>query len=715
MKKSGQTIKKRILKAFLSLSVISLVVTVLLAEASMMILKDTAQNSNTDVGQKFAKSSETLLIDQALGASSDLVQAMADNFNTQLSKKASVVESMSGYLTYMYDHPDSFARLEVLTPDEIAATGFVGGTSLHWLRCAPTVGDVNEELRLLGNVQALFQSVKESHKEITSIYITTDSGINLGYDEYVLQKEGLGTFETRDKDWYIGARDKNGLVISDAYSDSFGRGLTVTMSVPFTRNGVFAGVLGVDILIENLNAEVLSATVGSNGHALMISQDGEMISAPGLTEQSREPETFLGTNSDKILNDMRIKQSGINESVIDGQPVYIVFSSLISTNWRLAVVLPVSDIIEPAEHSNAAIKEIMSVSQARMSSWILTMSLIMLGVFVCIILICVAQTLKMSEKIAEPILMLNEEAKLIGSGNLEYTSSIHTGDEIENLSMTFEQMTRSLQEYINNLSKVTAEKERIGAELDVAKHIQSSMLPCIFPAFPERPEIDIYATMTPAKEVGGDFYDFFLIDEDHLAVVIADVSGKGVPAALFMVIAKTLIKNHAQTGESPADVFTNANRQLCENNEAVMFVTAWMGVLEISTGRFTFANAGHNPPLLKRVDGDFEYLKTTAGFVLAAMEDMQYSQQELVLEPGDVLYLYTDGVTEATDTENALYAEDRLKAVLDKNANLTVSELLPAVQADIDLFVKGAPQFDDITMLALKVKGRSRSEAENAQ
>ena len=231
------------------------------------------------------------------------------------------------------------------------------------------------------------------------------------------------------------------------------------------------------------------------------------------------------------------------------------------------------------------------------------------------------------------------------------------------------------------------------------------MLPRIFPAFPERTEFDIYATMNPAKEVGGDFYDFFLVDDDHLAVVIADVSGKGVPAALFMVIAKTLIKNHAQNREDPGAVFTQTNAQLCEGNDAGLFVTAWMGILEISTGKFIYVNAGHNPPLLKRAGGQFEWLKSRPGFVLAGMEGVRYRENSLQLEPGDRLYLYTDGVTEATNGAQELFGEERLQQVLNDDPDLPVEELLPKVKNSIDVFVGDADQFDDITMLGLSYKG----------
>lgn len=287
---------------------------------------------------------------------------------------------------------------------------------------------------------------------------------------------------------------------------------------------------------------------------------------------------------------------------------------------------------------------------------------------------------------------------------------VNTGDELEELAHSFQYMVSELNEYIQNLSRVTAEKERIGAELDVARHIQASMLPCIFPAFPERHEFDIYASMTPAKEVGGDFYDFFLVDDDHLALVIADVSGKGVPAALFMVIAKTLLKNRAQMGAGPKEVLEVVNDQLCESNEAEMFVTVWLGIYEISTGKLRAANAGHEYPAIRRKDGSFELYKDRHGFVLAGMQGMKYREYELQLDEGDELFVYTDGVTEATDAAEQLYGTDRLLAALDSAGDCEPEELLMAVKADIDRFVAEAPQFDDITMLSLKRRGISAGD-----
>ena len=286
----------------------------------------------------------------------------------------------------------------------------------------------------------------------------------------------------------------------------------------------------------------------------------------------------------------------------------------------------------------------------------------------------------------------------------DFRVDLHTGDELEDLSDSFRYMVSELNEYIRNLSRVTAEKERIGAELDVARHIQASMLPCIFPAFPERHEFDIYASMTPAKEVGGDFYDFFLVDDDHLAIVMADVSGKGVPAALFMMISKTLLKSAAQSGLSPKAVLEKVNNQLCENNDAEMFVTVWLGILEISTGKMKCANAGHEYPAIMRRGGGFQLFKDKHGLVLAGMEGARYREYELELNEGDRLFVYTDGVPEATNADTVLYGTDRMLHALNEAKDRSCCELLASLHRDVDAFVGAADQFDDITMLCIELR-----------
>ena len=256
----------------------------------------------------------------------------------------------------------------------------------------------------------------------------------------------------------------------------------------------------------------------------------------------------------------------------------------------------------------------------------------------------------------------------------------------------------------------TRKTEKIATELNLASSIQANMLPNIFPAFPEYNDFDIYATMTPAKAVGGDFYDFFMVDEKHLAMVIADVSGKGIPAAMFMVIAKTLIKDHSQLGLSPAEVFTRVNDLLCEGNEAELFVTAWMGFLNIESGELVYVNAGHNPPIMM-LDGEVSYLRSRPGFVLAGMEGYRFTQQTMTLHRGDKIFLYTDGATESSNIGGELYGEDRLISCLkglDKDISCT--EALRAVRSDIDAFVKDAEQFDDLTLLAFDYTPKNKDK-----
>ncbi|MCD7829797.1 MAG: PP2C family protein-serine/threonine phosphatase [Clostridiales bacterium] len=376
--------------------------------------------------------------------------------------------------------------------------------------------------------------------------------------------------------------------------------------------------------------------------------------------------------------------------------------------YNYTAVAPIYD-----ENGNAIaeIQYILDMAQVRehLNSFLYTMLIIALGIVLIAIL---SYMLFVRRVVINPICKLAAFTKEItDSGKFEDQQvDIHTGDEIEDLGSSFNFMLKELENYISNLSKVTAEKERIGAELDIAAHIQASMLPCIFPAFPDRREFEIYASMNPAKEVGGDFYDFFMVDETHLAIVMADVSGKGVPAALFMVIGKTLIKDHTLPGRDLGEVFTRVNDLLCETNGEGLFITAFEGVLDLVSGEFAFVNAGHEPPFICRKGERYEPYEIRPGFILAGMEGMQYMAGSITLDEGDKIFQYTDGVTEATSAEEKLYGMGRLETVLNRCVDLSPTELLPEVKKDIDRFVGDAPQFDDITMLCLEFREKSKRE-----
>jgi len=261
------------------------------------------------------------------------------------------------------------------------------------------------------------------------------------------------------------------------------------------------------------------------------------------------------------------------------------------------------------------------------------------------------------------------------------------------------------QDVMQKQKELTESSARIGAELDMASNIQNSMLPNLFPAFPERKEFEIYASMNPAKEVGGDFYDFFLIDDDHLCMVIADVSGKGVPAALFMMASKIILANNAKSGKSPAQILEDTNNTICSNNENNMFVTVWLGILEISTGKVIAANAGHEYPAIMSPDGTFSLFKDKHGLVVGGMEGAKYREYEVQLEPGSKIFVYTDGVPEATNHDEELFGVERMVRALNINSKDTAKELLGNMRHAVDGFVQNAPQFDDLTMLCLEYKG----------
>ena len=264
--------------------------------------------------------------------------------------------------------------------------------------------------------------------------------------------------------------------------------------------------------------------------------------------------------------------------------------------------------------------------------------------------------------------------------------------------------------YVENLTTFTADRERIVTELSLAGKIQEASIPNEFPAFPDREEFDIFCTMDPAREVGGDFYNFYFVDDDHLALVIGDVSGKGIPAALFMMVTNILISDRTRMGGNPAEILRFVNEEICAHNEVEMFVTVWLGILELSTGKLVAANAGHEYPAIRHADGAFELLRDKHGFVIGGMEGVTYREYELQLAPGDRIFVYTDGVPEATAPDNTMFGTERMLAALNEVPTGSPEQILKKVRSAVDDFVKGAEQFDDLTMLCLEYKGAKAQE-----
>ena len=378
-----------------------------------------------------------------------------------------------------------------------------------------------------------------------------------------------------------------------------------------------------------------------------------------------------------------VEQLAVFLTTMSGEEVYAMYD--ICEGYYIVVVYPVAEAQTSRDLS------------LFLSVFIEVLIFTALFIFIYIII---------KDLIVKNIRKINAALGEITNGNLETVVDVRKSEEFASLSDDINSTVTALKHYIAEAAA------RIDKELEFASNIQTSALPRVFPPYPSRQEqFDIWASMTPAKEVGGDFYDFYMIGQDKLAILIADVSGKGIPAAMFMMTAKTLIKSFAESGETPDQVFTHANDELAANNDAGMFVTAWLGILDLKTGKMTFVNAGHNPPLVRRGDGSFEYLQQRHGFVLAPMEGVKYRSEEMELAPGDVVYLYTDGVTEATNGENQLFGEERLLGAINAlPRNSGAEQRCRAVKAAADQFVGEAPQFDDMTMLCLEFKGKMKEE-----
>jgi sigma-B regulation protein RsbU (phosphoserine phosphatase) len=473
---------------------------------------------------------------------------------------------------------------------------------------------------------------------------------------------------------------------------------------------IFKGVAGSGTsLSENINQIIDSTKIGETGYAFLLNNEkGQVILSPRITDIRTDEngaivgEDYLHSNNPglrELAQRMINQEKGLMELEVDGVPVYVAYHPLASINWSIGVVVPVEEIIIPARLIEQNIIQLTKSKITQIDRTILLICLIVLTVNLLTVLLTIFLALRLSNSLTAPIISLSNGTYAISAGDFNHRLEVKTGDELETLADAFNQM-------IDNIQYVTAEKERISTELNVATKIQASMLPCIFPAFPERQDFDVYAEMHPAKEVGGDFYDFFFVDKNKLAVVIADVSGKGVPAALFMVIAKTLIKNQAQMDKPLNEVFYAVNNQLCENNDTSMFVTAFIGLLETNTGKFTYVNAGHNPPVIKHAQDKFTWLATKPGIILGAMENIRFKMMEVSLAKDDMIFLYTDGVNEAMNTKDEQFSSPRILEILNAGItkNNTIYDYIQDMLHEIEVFADGAEQADDITMLMLDCK-----------
>lgn len=628
------------------------------------------------------------------------------NFKNNIQMIADTVEAA-------YANADSYPDRDVPLPDQDND----GTLAVQLLFSKKT--DMNDvriirEVQLLGNAQDVLLAVNENTENMASDYIATETGIMIQVDYISGQKfdedGNILPYEAAVRPWYIGAKETGRPFYTSVSKDAHTAKSGIMCGVPIYHNGVLAGVAGAGMYLDNIEALVRDIELGESGDACIINQNGEVLFSTrkeGVLVAEVDGTDLRMSDNDALIGiaDRSVAgESGVMLIEMDGESYYVAYAPMNTVGWSFLIILSENEVEYPTTMLIQNINRLKDEAVAGIDKKMWSVGLIMLLIMGFACLIAAAAAMRLSHIIVRPIHKLTQNVRAIEGDNLEFIWEEDTGDEAQILALSFQSLTERIKKYIAEVRMITAEKERISAELSVATQIQADMLPCIFPAFPERTEFDIYASMTPAKEVGGDFYDFFLLDDNHLAMVIADVSGKGVPAALFMVISKTLIKNQAQNSRSPREILEKVNNLLYVNNKEGMFVTVWLGIMEIATGKITAANAGHEYPAVRKADGTFELIKDKHGMMAGVMEGIKYTEYEMEIENGGCLFVYTDGVPEATNAQNMLFGTDRMVDALNREPFAPPEQLLVNVKAAVDAFVGEAPQFDDLTMLAMERK-----------
>ena len=456
---------------------------------------------------------------------------------------------------------------------------------------------------------------------------------------------------------------------------------------------------------------------------LLVNGDGRVVlpmQAEAFPMEAADREGDLRGSENKFLSQivayaLQGGDTGVALGELSGGAYYVTASPIKSTGWILVSAYDQALSNQPASTMTSSLSRLQSQATATYREKTQYSRQTAIVLLLAVTLVTLAGALILGRRIVRPLNTMAKRITELSEENLEFKmeDAYRTGDEVEALAESFAAISHKTVVYMDKVVKVTAEKERIGAELSLATDIQAAMMPHIFPPFPDRTEFDIFASMDPAKEVGGDFFDYFLIDDDHLCMVIADVSGKGVPAALFMMASKIILQSCAMLGRSPAEILAKTNEAICSNNEAEMFVTVWLGILEISTGKLTAANAGHEFPVFKRPGGPYELYKDKHGFVIGGMDGVKYREYELTLEPGSKLFVYTDGVPEATNAEMELFGIQRMLDALNGVPQAAPRETLKGVRRAVDDFVQDAEQVDDLTMLCMEYRGPEATKGED--
>ncbi len=727
-KNRRKTIRKKITILLLFSVLTVLFVTSLLAVWNLRAMKDIFGKQSQELGQTAAADTELAMEDIIGGHLLDTAVKKAALIEEKLDAIVADVNGIVRTAEKIYAAPDEYPDREIPLP--VAGSRELA-VQLMWserLARAETEGTVmpkptaqeEKELKKLANIQDMLVQFNAGNNMISSVYIATETGWMIqadyiSYSKYSGDNTLPDYYEANERQWYARALESEpgNVVYSDVIADIHEGRDCIVCSKAVYLDGEAVAVAGIGSYIDVINEEVLATTIGDTGYAFLVNDKGQILvsgAKEGETSVSSDGLTDLRNSKNSELaaaaKNMVAGGSGLVRLTLDGREAYLAYAPLDNSGWSFVTVIDADEVLAPAIENQNMILALTDDICMQVDSSITRILICFVAAAFIMSLLSGLAAVSFGKKISGPIQELTREVAITDGGNLDSRLVLKTGDEVEDLAIAFNKMRTKLRMYIANLAKVTSEKERIHAELSIAREIQRDMLPDSDRMLFGREEYSLYAAAYPAREVGGDFYDFFLTDMDHLVFLVADVSGKGVSAALFMVMAKTLIENQLLLGKTPAEVFESVNHMLCGNNRNGMFLTAWMGVLELSTGNLAYVNAGHNCPLWYCKDtGKYTWLTEVSGFVLAGMDGMKYEQKSMRLGRGDKLFVYSDGVPEANDADEEMYGNERLEAFLTEQINRTPKELCMQLKADLDKFQGTAEQFDDITMLSLEYRG----------
>ncbi len=627
------------------------------------------------------------------------------------------VRMVGDYARKLLDEPDSVPRMPWSRPDAskdgelFVKVLFADGVNEE---------EVTDKLGVIANMSGMMISLCNAYGA-DNVWFSLAEGATLMADtvpgNWIGENGSYIAYNAPDRYWYRQAAEKGELIFTDVETDKRTGELCVTCALPvYGADGALLGVAGADLYLTEMKDTVVRNS-GEDGFLVVVNQDGHVIISP------EGQDYFRVLNSDRAA-DLRgsdnLKLAELVTDALQGKTdvriveltdgtYYMLGAPMKTVGWTMIAAFSASAAEVPAQTLQKDFEKVQQEAAEEYRNKSARGQKLALAMLAGLLVVLLTGAFLAGRRIAKPLNGITRQISELGEDNLEFKmrDEYRTGDEVEVLANSFAGLSHKTIQYIDQVKTVTAEKERIGTELQLAQQIQSGMLPSVFPPYPERSEFDLYATMIPAREVGGDFYDFFLVDEDHLALVMADVSGKSVPGALFMMVSKAILKNNAMQGKSPAEILNVANETICSNNKMEMFVTVWIGIMEISTGRIVAANAGHEYPAICRKGGSFELYKDRHGFVVGGMEGVRYKEYELNLKPGDRLFLYTDGVPEATDANGELFGTERMTDALNRGGSRP-EDLLKEVRRNVDDFVGDSEQFDDLTMLCLEYKGKRK-------